>query len=180
MVAFDPSADLSGDPGFRFLHNSCVTLFWRKPLLDNAVTQLAAADYHLVPVNASPWTTPQDMHRDLAEALGFPPYYGRNLDALNDCMRDVVTHRYGWPEKATGLVLVFTGYDSFAKRHPVDAHAVLDIVAGQSRSALLFGKRLICLVQCDDPRAEFDPVGSTPVIWNDAEWLIANRRTLDS
>ena len=176
MVAFDPSADLISDPGFRYLHNSCVTLFWRRPLLENAVAQLAAADYHLVPMDAAQWTTPAEMHRDLAQALDFPAYYGHNLNALTDCMRDVVTHQYGWPEKATGLVLVFTGYDGFAKRHPVVAQHVLDIMAIQSRNALLFGGRLICLVQSDDPMLEFDPVGSVPVIWNDAEWLLANRR----
>ncbi|HZM83485.1 MAG TPA: barstar family protein [Candidatus Limnocylindrales bacterium] len=176
MVAFDPSADLSGDPGYRYMHNSCVTLFWRRPLLDNAIAQLEAAGYHLVPVDASHWATPKEMHLDLARSLDFPAYYGQNLDAFNDCLRDVVARRYGWPEKATGLVLVFTGYDGFAKRHPREAQILLDIIADRARSALLFGGRLICLVQSDDPMIEFDPVGASPVIWNDAEWLTANRR----
>ena len=28
-------------------------------------------------------------HDALAEAFGFPAYYGRNLDALNDCLGDI-------------------------------------------------------------------------------------------
>lgn len=28
-------------------------------------------------------------HAALAEAFGFPPYYGRNLDALFDCLGDI-------------------------------------------------------------------------------------------
>ena len=28
-------------------------------------------------------------HDDLAEAFGFPAYYGRNLDALHDCLGDI-------------------------------------------------------------------------------------------
>lgn len=28
-------------------------------------------------------------HASLAEAFGFPPYYGRNLDALFDCLGDI-------------------------------------------------------------------------------------------
>ena len=28
-------------------------------------------------------------HEILAEKLGFPPYYGRNLDALHDCLTDI-------------------------------------------------------------------------------------------
>src|SRR5262245_29323891 len=147
MTAFDRSADLSGDPGFTFLHNSPITLFWRMPLLDLAIARLDAAGYHLVRLEAGGWDTPKKMHLDLARALDFPTYYGQNLDAFNDCLRDVVGHLYGWPEEATGLVLVLAGYQDFAKRHPHQAQGVLDIIAGQARSALLFGDRLICLVQ---------------------------------
>lgn len=28
-------------------------------------------------------------HDDIAEKLGFAEHYGRNLDALNDCMREI-------------------------------------------------------------------------------------------
>ncbi len=86
-------------------------------------------------------------------------------------MRDVVAREYGWSPDSTGLVLVFTGYDGFADASPLSAHAVLDIIANHSRAAALFGGRLICLVQSGDPRITFDPVGATPVMWNDAEWL---------
>ncbi|MFD9005044.1 barstar family protein [Streptomyces sp. NPDC059582] len=44
------------------------------------------------------------MHRDVATAIDFPDYYGHNLDALNDCLRDVEslqvrTHKgCEWPD----------------------------------------------------------------------------------
>jgi hypothetical protein len=53
---------------------------------------------------------------------------------------------------------------------------VLDIMAVHSRSAALFGRRLICLVQSNYPHIRFDPVGATAVSWNDAEWLDSKRR----
>jgi hypothetical protein len=40
---------------------------------------------------------------------------------------------------------------------------------------LLFGRRLLTLAQCDDPRAAFDPVGAHPALWNPREWLDKNR-----
>ena len=52
---------------------------------------------------------------------------------------------------------------------------MLDILAGQARTAILIGNRVICLVQSNDPQLTFDPVGAMPVMWNDAEWLNANR-----
>ena len=77
--------------------------------------------------------------------------------------------------ESTGLGLLLVGYDKFAAAEPGVAQSVLDIFAGQARHALLFGCRLICLVQTDDPRIDFSPVGATPVAWNDAEWLNSSR-----
>ena len=33
-----------------------------------------------------PADTPEEVHAAFAEALGFPAHYGRNLDALHDCL----------------------------------------------------------------------------------------------
>ena len=63
-------------------------------------------------------------------------------NSTNDCMSDVVTQDYGWAANTTGLAVVFTGYDVFAVR---------------------------CLVQTNDPRIQFEPVGATAVGWNDTE-----------
>jgi hypothetical protein len=176
MAAFDPETELSHDLAFRLLINTSVTLFWRLSVLNETTSWLDCHGYQVIHLDASHWATDDDLHRAIAPALGFPDYYGHNLDALNDCMRDVVSQDYGWAPEATGLALVFTGYDGFADRCPRTAHIVLDIMANQSRSAALFGRRLMCLVQSNDPRIRFEPVGATPVMWNDAEWLDSKRR----
>ncbi|QFZ18729.1 barnase inhibitor [Saccharothrix syringae] len=176
MAAFDPGADLSGDRAFRLLTNTSVTLFWRPQILDETIAWLSDHGYQIIRVDAAHWSTEADLHRDIAAAFSFPDYYGHNLDALNDCMRDVVSQDYGWTPHTTGLVLVFADYDAFATRCPSPAQAVLDIMAEHSRSASLFGHRLMCLVHSNDPRIHFAPVGATPVMWNDAEWLDSKRR----
>jgi hypothetical protein len=177
MAAFDPEADLSHDRAIGLLINTSVTLFWRRKVLDETTSWLDAHGYQVTGLNTSSWSTERDLHRDIAAALDFPDYYGRNLDALNDCMRDVVSQDYGWAPNTTGLALVFTGYDAFAAHCPRAAQIVLDILADQSRSAALFGRRLMCLVQSNDPDIKFAPVGATPVAWNDAEWLDPKRHT---
>jgi RNAse (barnase) inhibitor barstar len=165
----------AADVGYELLVNGFVTLFHDRAVLDRTISRLRAARYQVDVLDAATWTTEADMHAAFAATLGFPDYFGRNLDALNDCLRDVVDQRYGWLPEATGLVLVFTGFDAFTRRYPKAAQAVLDIVAGRSRDALLAGRRLIALVQSDDARIAFDPVGATPVLWNDAEWPDAQR-----
>jgi hypothetical protein len=91
-------------------------------------------------------------------------------------MRDVVSQDYGWAPDSTGLALIFTGYDAFAAHCPRAAQIVLDIMADHSRSAALFGRRLMCLVQSNNPHIRFAPVGATPVSWNNAESLDSKRR----
>lgn len=109
-------------------------------------------------------------------ALNFPDYFGRNLDALNDCMRDVASGDYGWDADAnTGLVIVLRAFEAFTAVDPRTAQNMLDIFADQARCAILIGHRIICLVQSNDPRLAFEPVGAMPVMWNDAEWLSSNR-----
>lgn len=156
--------------------NTSVTLFWRRQVLDETLAWLSAHGYQVSQLDALGWSDDAELHRDLAAALHFPDYYGHNLDALNDCMRDVVAQDYGWARDTTGLALVFTNYDAFASRSPRTAHQVLDIMADHSRMASLFGGRLMTLVHSNDPRIRFDPVGATPVMWNDSEWLDSQRK----
>jgi acetolactate synthase regulatory subunit len=169
VAPFDPDSDLTADVAYRLMMDGFVTLFWRPEVLGRVVGWLSDRGYQVVELDASRWATERDMHRDLAVALQFPDHYGHNLDALHDCMRDVVVYDYGWSPMATGLVLVFTGYDGFAQRCPRAAQTVLDIMADHGRSAALFGRRLMCLVQSDDQDIEFAAVGATAVEWNGSE-----------
>lgn len=160
---------------FRLVRDSFVTMFRSPALLDSATGWLTARGYQVVVLEAGSWRTAADLHRDLARALDFPDHYGENLNALSDCLRDVVAHDYGADPHATGTVLVFQRYDAFAAREPRVAHAVLDILARGAREAALIGHRMLYLVQSDDPHLDFPGVGATPVVWNDAEWPAARR-----
>lgn len=42
-----------------------------------------------VTINGSDILCLEDIHEKLADELGFPEYYGMNLDALHDCLGDV-------------------------------------------------------------------------------------------
>lgn len=86
MASFEPDADLSNDLAFRLMMNMFVTLFWRESILVAATGWLDRHGYQVTRFDASHWNTEDDLHRDISRALGFPDYYGRNLDALNDCM----------------------------------------------------------------------------------------------
>ncbi|GAA4662952.1 MULTISPECIES: barstar family protein [Amycolatopsis] len=176
MAPFDPQADLNQEVDFRLLINTPITLFWRREVLDEAIAWLQAHGYQVTRLDAARWTTEADFHRAIAQTPAFPDYYGHNLAALHDAMQDVVAQDYGWAPETTGLALVFAGYDKFTDHCGQTAQAVLDIIATHSRVAALFGRRLMGLVQSDDPAIRFEPVGASPVSWNDAEWPDSRRR----
>lgn len=48
-----------------------------------------------------------------ARALGLPDWFGRNWDALADCLTDL-----GWAPAAPGRLLVVTGWQEYAEAAP--------------------------------------------------------------
>lgn len=175
MAAWGADDETSVAVDFRLAGNSFVTLFWQRSVLGQTVGWLREHGYEVVSFDAATWASADAMFDDLARGLGFPSYFGRNLAALNDCMSDVARGAYGWGADATGLVIVLTGFDAFAEIDRPTAQQLLDIVAGQARSAILIGNRILSLAQTDDPRLSFEPVGAMPVVWNPAEWSNAKR-----
>lgn len=175
MATWDADDEMTHVVDFNLVQNTFVTMFWRPTLLDQTVEWLRGHLYDVVEFDAAAWGSAVDMYDDFSLALNFPDYFGRNLDALNDCMGDVASGDYGWRQDATGLAIVLRAFDTFATMDRATAQTVLDIFASQARSALLIGNRIICLVQSDDPRLAFEPVGAMPVMWNPAESLNSKR-----
>jgi Barstar (barnase inhibitor) len=106
VAAWDPDAEITHPVDFRLVHNTFVTMYWRSSLLDETIEWLRSHGYDVVEFDAASWASAAEMFDDVAAGLDFPAYFGRNLDALNDCMRDVASGEYGWHADATGLVLV--------------------------------------------------------------------------
>lgn len=168
-------ATFSDDPSelerldWQLLQNGPITLYLRRAVLEPDVAWLREHAYTVVELDCLGWGDEKNMHQAMAETLSFPDYYGMNLDALNDCMTDVSVPVEG------GLALVFLRFDAFASRQRRVAQALLDILAQSARRSLLFGRRLLVLVQSDDPRLAFEPVGAMEVGWNRKEWLDESR-----
>lgn len=176
MATWDADAETTHPVDFRLVQNTFVTMFWKTTLLDETIDWLRSHTYRVFEFDAGSWSTNASMYDDVASALHFPEHFGRNLHALNDCMSDVASGDCGWdPTVNTGVVVVLRAFDAFTAMNRSTAQHLLDILARQARSAILIGHRMICLVQSDDPRLTLEPVGATPVVWNDAEWLDSAR-----
>jgi RNAse (barnase) inhibitor barstar len=151
------------------LKNGAVHLYYRPAVLAEDVAWLEDHQYRIDNFDCSKWKTVEAMHEELAGRLEFPDYYGRNLDALNDCMSDIAIPEDG------GRVLVFHRYDDFTARLPDVAWHILDIINGRAWLHALFGRKLMALVQSNDPRIKFPPFSSHSAMWNPREWLDKSR-----
>jgi RNAse (barnase) inhibitor barstar len=169
VAAFSPDGSDFQRLDWQLLQNGAVSLYFRHELLDQDVRWLEEHAYRVTEVDCRGWADASAMHRDIAARLAFPPHFGMNLDAMNDCLADVDVPADG------GLVLVFRHFDGFAARHRDVAQGLLDVLADNARRFLLFGRRLMALVQSEDPRIAFAPVGATAVGWNPKEWLQEKR-----
>ena len=71
--------------GVEFL-KAAVNLYFKPAVLGRDIAALRDAGYRILTADASAWVDMADMHQDLAKVFGFPSHYGRNWDALNDCL----------------------------------------------------------------------------------------------
>jgi RNAse (barnase) inhibitor barstar len=152
-----------------------VTKYMKAENLASASKELVNLGYRVIAFDAGSWSSEAKMHNDLAAGLHFPGWYGRGLDAFNDCIRDVASLGYGWEPQDTGIVLVFDNYDVFEKAFPRTAFHILDILWEAARYASLLGNRMLCLVRGSDPWWEVPPLGGQSPSWNFSEWRDANR-----
>jgi RNAse (barnase) inhibitor barstar len=152
----------------QLLRSSAVTLYYKSGVLAQDLAWLQQAGYRVYTFDAVNWRTPADFHADVKRELAAEHYVG-NLASWLDCLGDLEVPREG------GVVMQLRHFDAFARADPKFAHTLLDSIESASRRFLLMERRLLALVQSDDPRIRFERIGAAPVNWNPREWLDADR-----
>ncbi|WP_418059435.1 barstar family protein [Pimelobacter simplex] len=69
-------------------------------------------------VDGAPLDTTPDVLRAIGDALAFPDHYGVNLDALNDCLRDL----------PGPTVLLWDAWSGYARAEPARFAVVVEIL----------------------------------------------------
>ncbi len=170
MAVWGSDAASTHPVGFGIASTGFVNKVRGETLLAETVAALSDADYRVVHLDASTWATLDDFHDAIASAFHFPDYYGRNLDALSDCLGDVAEQAYGWDSADTGLVIVIHAFDVFHLVEPRTADTLAELCQGAGRHGALFGNRILTLLTIEDDTFTFDSVP-----WIEAEFLDSTR-----
>jgi RNAse (barnase) inhibitor barstar len=155
---------------YRLLQNGCVVLYHSPFLMEEHSGALVGSGWEFKEVYIAERGTAEEFFDQVTVALDFPAYFGRNLDAFRDCLRDISFR------EARRLAIGLTRFDLVAKQDTAFAHAALDIFAEVERHCLMEGGRVLFLVQSSDADIHFPVVGATPVLWNFEEWLDSKRK----
>jgi RNAse (barnase) inhibitor barstar len=160
---------MSSDLETRLLQCGCVALYYNQLLWKQDSAELVSHGWQFQHIYTAQLGNLDEFYDQVASALEFPSYFGRNLNALRDCLRDLVFLKPGC------LALGLDCFDVFVRNDRDLAHAVLDVFASMEREFLLNGHRLLLMVQSNDPDLFFPKVGGFDVCWNPEEWLDARR-----
>jgi RNAse (barnase) inhibitor barstar len=152
--------------GCSLLHSGPIALYCSKSVLEEDIDKLSSEAFEIKRFDTACWKSPNTFHREFKGQLGFPEYYGMNLNALRECLGDDVSIA-----DDGGLAIVLTDYDEFTKRDSSHATVILDILADRSRHLQMFGKTLIALVHTKDTEADYGNLGAVTAWWNQKEFL---------
>jgi RNAse (barnase) inhibitor barstar len=146
------------------LHCGPIALYYNKQILENDINKLVSEQFDIRRLNASIWRSDTSVHEAIQNTLGFPSYYGKNLNALRDCLSDLDIADNG------GMSIVLTDFDDFSDYNQDFAECMLDIFARSSHRLQIFGKTLIVMVHTKDPDASFGNLGAITAWWNTQEF----------
>jgi RNAse (barnase) inhibitor barstar len=146
-----------------------ISMYRNRKYLDDDLQWLRLRGYRVYSIDCKAWKSEAAMLESFGEVLSFPAYYGRNFNALRDCLGDVEV-----PDES-GLVVVLDSYDWYTRNVGLAGKTVLGILAECSRHFLLRGRRFITLVQSDDPLMGFEGLAGVSTHWNRREWLNKDR-----
>jgi RNAse (barnase) inhibitor barstar len=152
------------------LKDGPIAMYHNNGILNEDFSWFSDHNFEVIDMDCRTWTK-NNVHKKLKEALCFPEYYGENLNAFQDCLRDMFDKKY------RGLVLIFRNIDVLVEQSKSTTEGILDVIARTSRDWLVNGHKLICLIQSKDPDLHFPELGGLSPSWNHAEWFDENRRS---
>lgn len=100
---------------------------YRVPRTEEILDAVRGSELDVARIDLSPVSDKEQLLGQLASALEFPHWFGRNWDALEDCLGDLA-----W-RGGDGHLLLIEGFEGVRARRPDDFGVLLDILASSAQ-----------------------------------------------
>lgn len=150
------------------LRDGPICMYYKNSILDEDVNWFYENRFEVYDINVKDWNR-KNYQDNLKKAFDMPDYYGGNSNAFEECLNEKIYSRY------QGLVIVLRRIDEFLNNDSNSSINMLDIIARESRFWLIEGKKLITLIQSNEPFLELPKLGGIEPVWNAQEWMNDSR-----
>lgn len=147
-----------------------IVKYFSSEILEKHINELDTMRYQIIDISTYNWTKENTLKK-LGESFTFPEYYGENITSFKDCLDDMFDKKYN------GLVIVLRHFNRFYSKEQDFSKDILNTIARVSWTWLLAGKKIITMIQSDDPDFEIHNIGGFEPSWNGWEWLNSSRES---
>jgi RNAse (barnase) inhibitor barstar len=120
-----------------------ICIYSNEEILNKDLEWFKESGYTIYDFDTSAWTS-DIAHQEMKSKMGFPQYYGNNLDAFDECLGEMYLDNY------IGQVIVFRHFDKFTTSDERFCNTILEIITEQSWAWLVSFHKLIGIIQVDD------------------------------
>ncbi|HYQ69420.1 hypothetical protein [Actinophytocola sp.] len=172
MVAVNDNSRRGHPEDFQLLHYGHLHLFRHAWALSRLVADLSGLGYVVAEVDVTSCDGTDSLRDAVIGAVDeWPGDYGRgSWPGFNDGPMD-----YLLDAERPLVVLVQNGLDHVRGKHEVSVLTLLDLLASIARWHLLFGRRLICLIETDDIEFDIGVLGGERPGWSRHEFRLVHR-----
>lgn len=161
MSTFNKNINNCSSLDWQILINGSVSLYNNIEILKEDMNILEENGYQLKIFDFKFIETEEVFHKIIKKKLEFPEYYGENLSAFIDCLiNDLFIPEDG------GVAMVFIGFDTLYAKNKEVAHEILECLDIGSRRRILYGERLVTLLQLCDEKIKIGDIGQHTIMWN--------------
>nr|WP_157529139.1 hypothetical protein [Kibdelosporangium sp. MJ126-NF4] len=172
MATFEDDVRGTHPEDFQLLHHGHLHLFRHAWALSRLVTDLASLGYEVVEVDAASCDSADSLRDAVIGTIDdWPADHGRgSWPGFNDGLMD-----YLLTAEHPLVVLVLKGLDQARRKDEASVLVLLDLLAAIARWHLLFGRRLICLIETDETELDTGELGGERPGWSRHEFRLAHR-----
>lgn len=160
MAVFKKTLEEQRRLDFRMLLSGAITFYRQKEKINHVANWFLLNNYVIFSFDCSEWLEPNDFHKEVSSKLSFPDYYGRNVNAFIDCIRDLE-----FPEEG-GILFTFYNLDKFFIMNEDFCLSIFDAIELTSREHLMLGNRLISLAQLTNQNIVVSKIGCITPSWS--------------